>query len=173
MRNPFRSEAEAFRFVWLTIGYFALIVIASLINRWLGVAVFVVLTAVVAWWLFSHGDPQVHFIGEYFGMDAGDEDFALLWTGTKTGVQELYCDVVRTKRIKCPHIPEIAAEILIGVTQDGGGWVLVGGKLHKVPPRSPLVAVLEELASSDRVETAAVDDLREALEHVAQDLGPG
>jgi hypothetical protein len=33
--------------------------------------------------------------------------------------------------------------------------------------------VLEELASSDRVETAAVDDLREALEHVAQDLGPG
>jgi hypothetical protein len=82
---------------------------------------------------FSHGDPAVHFIGEYFGMDAGDEDFALLWTGTKTGVQELYCDVVRTKRIKCPHIPEIAAEILIGVTQDGGGWVLVGGKLYKVP----------------------------------------
>jgi GABA permease len=58
MRNPFRSEAEAFRFVWLTIGYFALIVIASLINRWLGLAVFLVLTAVVAWWLFSHGDPK-------------------------------------------------------------------------------------------------------------------
>ena len=33
MRNPFRSEADAFRFVWLTIGYFALIVVASLINR--------------------------------------------------------------------------------------------------------------------------------------------
>ena len=58
MRNPFRSEAEAFRFVWLTIGYFALIVIASLINRWLGVAVFIVLTGVVAWWLFSHGDEK-------------------------------------------------------------------------------------------------------------------
>ena len=26
MQNPFRSEADAFRFVWLTIGYFALIV---------------------------------------------------------------------------------------------------------------------------------------------------
>jgi len=58
MRNPFRSEAEAFRFVWLTIGYFALIVIASLINRWVGVAVFLVLTGVVAWWLFSHGDEK-------------------------------------------------------------------------------------------------------------------
>ena len=28
MRNPIRSEADAFRFVLLTIGYFALIVIA-------------------------------------------------------------------------------------------------------------------------------------------------
>ena len=44
MRNPFRSEADAFRFVWLTIGYFALIVIGSLINSWVGLAVFVVLT---------------------------------------------------------------------------------------------------------------------------------
>ena len=32
MRNPFRTEAEAFRLVWLTIIYFALIVIASVIN---------------------------------------------------------------------------------------------------------------------------------------------
>jgi len=50
MRNPIRSEADAFRFVLLTIGYFALIVIGSLINVWLGVAVFVALTAGVLWW---------------------------------------------------------------------------------------------------------------------------
>src|SRR3954453_1693261 len=58
MRNPFRSEAEAFRFVWLTIGYFALIVVASLVNRWLGLAVFIVLTTAVGWLLFSHGDEK-------------------------------------------------------------------------------------------------------------------
>src|SRR3954466_1960268 len=58
MRNPFRSEAEAFRFVWLTIGYFALIVVASLVNRWLGLAVFIVLTAVAGWWFFSRRDEQ-------------------------------------------------------------------------------------------------------------------
>jgi hypothetical protein len=52
MRNPFRSEADAFRFVWLTIGYFALIVIGSLIDVWVGVAVFIVVTAVALWWLF-------------------------------------------------------------------------------------------------------------------------
>jgi hypothetical protein len=50
MRNPIRSEADAFRFVLLTIGYFALIVIGSVINVWVGVGVFVVLTAGVLWW---------------------------------------------------------------------------------------------------------------------------
>jgi hypothetical protein len=46
VRNPFRNEAEAFRLVLLTIGYFALIVVAAAINTWLGVAVFVLLTLV-------------------------------------------------------------------------------------------------------------------------------
>ena len=44
MRNPFRSEADAFRLVLLAVGYFALIVVAAAINTWLGVAVFVLLT---------------------------------------------------------------------------------------------------------------------------------
>jgi uncharacterized membrane protein (DUF485 family) len=43
--NPLRSEAAAFRFLWLTIAYFALIALGAWINSWLGVAVFVALTA--------------------------------------------------------------------------------------------------------------------------------
>src|SRR2546426_11887444 len=58
MRNPFRSEADAFRFVWLTIGYFALIFIGSLINVWVGVVVFVVVTAVALWWLFRRSGQE-------------------------------------------------------------------------------------------------------------------
>src|SRR3954468_22107351 len=59
MRNPFRSEAEAYRFVWLTLGYFVLIVIGSLINVWLGLAVFVVETIAVLWWLvLRRGEAQ-------------------------------------------------------------------------------------------------------------------
>ena len=51
-RNPFRSEADAYRFLLLTIGYFALIVAAASLNRWVGLAVFVVLSALVLWrWL--------------------------------------------------------------------------------------------------------------------------
>ena len=53
-RNPFRSEAEAYRFLLLTVGYFALIVVAASIATWLGVVVFVVLTAAALWlWLRS------------------------------------------------------------------------------------------------------------------------
>lgn len=50
MKNPFRSEADAFHFVWLVIGYCALIVIAWWINHWLGIAVFVVLSGLALWW---------------------------------------------------------------------------------------------------------------------------
>src|SRR5215475_5628221 len=58
MENPFRSEAAAFRFVWLVIGYCALIVIGSVINVWLGVAVFVVLTAIALWVVFARGKAE-------------------------------------------------------------------------------------------------------------------
>ena len=47
MANPLRSEAAAYRFLLLTIGYFALIVAATLIfGTWVGLAVFAVLSAV-------------------------------------------------------------------------------------------------------------------------------
>ena len=58
MANPFRSEESAFRFVWLTIGYFAPIVLAWWISKWLGLAVFAVLTAGVAYWLLRRGERE-------------------------------------------------------------------------------------------------------------------
>jgi hypothetical protein len=56
--NPFRSEAEAYRFVWLTIGYFGLIVAGALINRWVGLAVFIVLSGVVLFFYFRRGERR-------------------------------------------------------------------------------------------------------------------
>jgi hypothetical protein len=45
MINPLRSEAEAYRFLLLTVGYFAAIAIAALvIGTWAGVIVFLALT---------------------------------------------------------------------------------------------------------------------------------
>jgi hypothetical protein len=52
MINPLRSEAEAFRFLLGSLAYFAVIVLAAVVlGRWVGLAVFVALTAgVTAWW---------------------------------------------------------------------------------------------------------------------------
>jgi universal stress protein family protein len=53
MRNPFRSEAEAYRFVLGTVVYFATIVIATAVGgRWWGLGVFVVVTVAVLLWVF-------------------------------------------------------------------------------------------------------------------------
>jgi hypothetical protein len=70
--NPLRSEAEAFRFLIASIVYFGAIVIAALINKWAGLAVFVVLSAgVLVWWLRARREerprqtvPRPHAEGE-------------------------------------------------------------------------------------------------------------
>jgi hypothetical protein len=62
--NPFRSEAEAYRFVWLTIGYFGLIVAGALINRWVGLAVFIVLSAVVIYLYLRRGERRFRVLAQ-------------------------------------------------------------------------------------------------------------
>lgn len=47
MLNPFRSEAEAYRFLLMTVAAVAVIVVAALIDAWLGVAALVLVGAVV------------------------------------------------------------------------------------------------------------------------------
>jgi hypothetical protein len=51
LRNPLGSEAAAFRFLIATVIYLGLIGLGSVINSWLGLAVFLVLTIGVAWWV--------------------------------------------------------------------------------------------------------------------------
>jgi GABA permease len=58
VRNPFRSEAEAFRFLLLTIGYFALIVVGAIIDKWVGLGVFVVLTLFAVYAAFLRGRDE-------------------------------------------------------------------------------------------------------------------
>jgi GABA permease len=55
VRNPFRTEAEAFRFLLVVIAACVLIVIASKwINVWLGLAVALAESAALTWWIFFH-----------------------------------------------------------------------------------------------------------------------
>jgi hypothetical protein len=56
MRNPVRSEAEAFRFLIVVIAGAALVVVAAYINTWVGIAAAVVVIVGVGAWLL--GGPK-------------------------------------------------------------------------------------------------------------------
>jgi hypothetical protein len=58
VKNPLRDEAAAFRLVLLTLGYFALIVLGAWVSTWLGLAVFVALTATALWRLRGGVKPS-------------------------------------------------------------------------------------------------------------------
>ncbi len=49
MRNPLRDEASAFQVVWLTLAGAAVVVAASYLSPWLGLAVFLALLAAATW----------------------------------------------------------------------------------------------------------------------------
>ena len=57
MRNPLRSEAEAYRFLGVIIVGAAVIIAAAFINTWLGVAVAVIVFGALGWWLMKEPVP--------------------------------------------------------------------------------------------------------------------
>jgi len=59
MRNPLRSEAEAFRFLLAVIVGAVVIVGAAYVNTWLGVAAAVVAVGGIVWWLKQEPIPGV------------------------------------------------------------------------------------------------------------------
>jgi hypothetical protein len=103
--NPFRSEAEAYRFVWLTIGYFGLIVAGALINRWLGLAVFIVLSAIVLYSYFRRGDRTARRVTAP-SRSAADERRILVIANETVGGETLR-DTIRE------HSAGARAEILV------------------------------------------------------------
>lgn len=88
MESPFRSEAAAFRLLLVSIGAFALIVVASWIEPWLGVLTWLALTAgAVGVYLRSRGPapPREHV--EHVG--ASDERRVLVVANETVGGEEL------------------------------------------------------------------------------------
>src|SRR5881392_2771991 len=86
MINPLRSEAEAFRFVLGSLAYFAAIAVAAVINRWLGVGVFVVLTtALVVWWLRARRAEQPRTVAVAHRVAEGDRRILVIANETVRG----------------------------------------------------------------------------------------
>jgi len=57
MRNPLRSEGEAYRLLWIVVGGAAVIIVAAFINTWLGVAAAVIAFGALGWWLMHEPVP--------------------------------------------------------------------------------------------------------------------
>ena len=76
MESPFRSEAAAFRFLLISIGAFALIVGASWIDPWLGLAVFLALSGAAVWIYMRQRGPSPP--REQIARGAGDENRVLV-----------------------------------------------------------------------------------------------
>ena len=93
MPNPFRSEESAFRFVFLTIGYFAVVVAAWWINKWLGLGVWIALTAGLGWWLFFRRAERERPLQHTPAPHALDEHRILVVANETVGGQELLADV--------------------------------------------------------------------------------
>jgi hypothetical protein len=111
-RNPFRSEAEAYRFLLLTVGYFALIVVAASIATWLGVVVFAALTAAAVWlWMRSRSNEPVLKPAVPTRTGGEDERRILVIANETVGGEELL-SILRQKaegvreeiRVVCPAL---------------------------------------------------------------------
>jgi hypothetical protein len=83
VKNPLRSEAEAFQFLLGAVVYFAAIAVAGVINAWAGLAVFIVLTSVVVlWWMRARRvEPQRQQAPVHRG---GPEDHRILVIANET-----------------------------------------------------------------------------------------
>jgi hypothetical protein len=78
---------------------------------------------------------------------------------------------IRVTRQRDRHPRRGPALVLDGVSEDAGGWIIVGGKVKKVPPRSPLKEILQSVMSieeSNELQSGAARDLirREALQQI-------
>jgi hypothetical protein len=134
---------------------------------------------------WSHGDPNATFIGEYFGFDAGESEFHVLWTDTRHNNQDLFYCRVETVKTTDPRdwLPDLVATYVSpGVSHDGGGFVIINGHIIRIPPWDPLRQILEVavaiqavsnvgLASSAKARAALYDLMIDISRQAKQQLG--
>jgi hypothetical protein len=79
-----------------------------------------------------------------------DPPLQILHRATQMWVSSIDDDaLIATVQVRVPREEPVAgpAVSLFGTDADGGGLVLIGGKLHRIPPRSPSFALLEQVVA--------------------------
>jgi hypothetical protein len=72
---------------------------------------------------------------------------------------------VRRRQDRRPSVGP--AQILVGVTSDGGGLFIIGGKIVRIPPRSPVLRILEALATLQDSESISLGGARDLVQRNA------
>ena len=86
--------------------------------------------------------------GEYPTSIAISRDGSTLYVTNNVSPYTVTVIAVATPPIAHPNWSEtLVAQILVGVINDAGGWVELGGKIIRVPPRQPVEAILAALPS--------------------------
>ena len=93
MRNPLRSEAEAFRFLVVVIGGAVIVVIAAAINRWVGVVAAIAVVGGVSWWYWSRPSQRPRPVAVQ--RDATDAHRILVIANETVGGQTLRAELAR------------------------------------------------------------------------------
>src|SRR5215211_7857362 len=97
MRNPLRSEAEAYRFVLVAVAYFGVIVlVASLGGLWPGLVAFVLVTAALAAWVLFTGRKEAPRQVAPAGRHSADERRILVLANETVGGEALL-EVIRDR----------------------------------------------------------------------------
>jgi hypothetical protein len=143
MRNPLRSEAEAFRFLIVVIVGAVIVIAAAYGNMWVGVAAAVLAFAALVWWLMHEPVP------------GASEPPRKLASGTPPGVRRvLVVAPPGTERVAVPD----GADVLVVVPATAGRVeALTGAVDDRRHDAEATAAKLESRLPGARVEIGADD----------------
>ena len=156
MRNPLRSEAEAYRFLGVVIVGAGVIIAGAYINTWVGVAAAVIVFVGIGWWLMHEPVPG-----------AADPP-PIVTSGTPPGTHRVL--VVAPPGTETVTVPD-GAEILVVVPAlSSKREALTGAVDDRREDAETTAATLESRLQGARVEVGA-DDPALAVEDALRVFG--
>lgn len=156
MRNPLRSEGDAYRFLWVVVLGAALIIAASFINTWLGVAVAVIAFGALFRWLRTEPVPG-----------AADPP-PLVTSGTPPGTHRVL--VVAPPGTESVRVPDGAEVLVVVPALAATHESLTGAVDDRRHDAEATAAALGEKLNGARVEVGA-DDPALAVEDALRVFG--
>jgi hypothetical protein len=143
MRNPLRSEGEAYRLLWIVVAGAAAIIVAAFINMWLGVAVAVIAFAALGWWLMHEPVP------------GAAEDPPAVTSGTPPGTHRVL--VVAPPGTDSVTVPDGAEVLVVVPALASTGEALTGAVDDRRGDAEATAAALEARIPGSRAEVGADD----------------